>query len=713
MTVQTNTNVANFLGNGAATYPIGFKFNSAADLVVQKTVIATGVTTTLTLNSDYSVAGAGVEEGGSITFSQAPTSAESIKVTRVVDLLQLTDLRNQGKFYAEVHEEVFDKLVMIDQQQQTEIDDANAKSDEAVATANEANAKSDQAVAKADQNLVDMQAQYDAFEQGASLVVIGDYAAGLVVDGYNKVFRKDGEFYRAKAELTLPYPLNGDWAVDAPKFVSVGDAVLRQDLAGAGGAAMIGRGAQVVDSIAALRTLSRLSASKSAFVTGYYSPGDGGGGAYYLDTGDTSGTDNGGTVIVGADGGRWKLSQGRHVSVLQFGAKADGSTDSSANVAAAISALGYAFLPADAGTYVFGGLSLAAGKRIYSDGKAYVKLPATASYGVRVTAFAGGSVGLQGQYASIEGIHFDGTACPASTTAIRFGTSSGNVFGFRGRNLMFSNLGEAIGDEDHATNYVVDVFFEDCTCILTRGRQVFNRRSRGFFTFRDFRIDHTYNSTQVTWGGAYFGDVIGLELEKFDVVGPVTPDAVYQEAAVGVTIVGAAGSASVWLRRLLIDNTRGPGLSINNITNVFGVDTVIFQNLGGAMELVSVTKSEFVNTKIVGGKGLAGAPASANGLSMSSCTSVTFNGLEVEECTGSGVVLVSCADCNIIGGYSNSNTEWGFIETTAATRNLRSGVRALSNAAGSLTQIGAQSATTNWWPNSGSFIQQTFGAATI
>lgn len=233
MTVQTNTNVASFLGNGAATYPIGFKFNSAADLVVQKTVIATGVTTTLTLNSDYSVAGAGVEEGGSITFSQAPTSAESIKVTRVVDLLQLTDLRNQGKFYAEVHEAVFDKLVMIDQQQQTEIDDANAKSDEAVATANAANAKSDQAVAKAAQNLIDMQAQYDAFEQGAALYVIGDYAAGLVISAYNKIFRKDGEFYRAAASLDLPYTLTGNWATESVNFVSVGDDVLRQDLANA------------------------------------------------------------------------------------------------------------------------------------------------------------------------------------------------------------------------------------------------------------------------------------------------------------------------------------------------------------------------------------------------------------------------------------------------------------------------------------------------
>lgn len=235
MTVQTSTNVAGFVGNGVTTsFPIAFKFNSSADLIVEATNTVTGVTTTLSLNSDYTVAGAGDENGGTIAFTAAPLSTETVKVTRHVDLLQLTDLRNQGKFYAEVHEDVFDKLVMIDQQQQTEINTANDKSDEALEVANAASGKSDQAVAKADQNLVDMQAQYDAFEQGASLVVIGDYAAGLVVDAYNKVFRKDGEFYRAKAALTLPYPLNGAWAVDAPNFVSVGDAVLRQELANGG-----------------------------------------------------------------------------------------------------------------------------------------------------------------------------------------------------------------------------------------------------------------------------------------------------------------------------------------------------------------------------------------------------------------------------------------------------------------------------------------------
>jgi hypothetical protein len=45
-------------------------------------------------------------------------------VTRVVDILQLTDLRNQGKFFAEVHEDAFDLLTMIAQQHESGIKSA-------------------------------------------------------------------------------------------------------------------------------------------------------------------------------------------------------------------------------------------------------------------------------------------------------------------------------------------------------------------------------------------------------------------------------------------------------------------------------------------------------------------------------------------------------------------------------------------------------------
>jgi hypothetical protein len=287
------------------------------------------------------------------------------------------------------------------------------------------------------------------------------------------------------------------------------------------------------------------------------------------------------------------------------------------------------------------------------------------------------------------------------------------VFGFRCSNVDFKNCGEAVGDESHATNYVVDVYFQDCYCFFSRGRQVYSRRSRGFFTFRDFKIDHTYNTTQVTWEGARFEDVIGIELEKFDVVGPVIPTSTYQAGATGLTIIGVFGSASAWLRRVLVDNTRGPGISISDIHNVFGVDVSSFQNLGPAMALSRVSKAILTNTKIVGGVGLTGAAPNAHGVAMVSCTGVTFNGLEVESNTGSGVVQASCTDCNIIGGYSNSNSGYGYLEDTAATRNLRTGVRALSNGTASLVQVGATCATTNWWSNGGSFLASTTGAITV
>ena len=122
---------------------------------------------------------------------------------------------------------------------------------------------------------------------------------------------------------------------------------LRADLADSAsvskGAALVARAGQVVDSIAALRLLLKTSASTTAFVTGYYTKGDGGGGDYYLDAADVVSADNGGTVIVAADGGRWKLAiMGYTVSIRQFGAKGDSNgttgngTDDTAAVQAAV-----------------------------------------------------------------------------------------------------------------------------------------------------------------------------------------------------------------------------------------------------------------------------------------------------------------------------------------------------------------------------------------
>ncbi|MDN7825086.1 hypothetical protein QZN01_20755 [Burkholderia cenocepacia] len=84
----------------------------------------------------------------------------------------------------------------------------------------------------------------------------------------------------------------------------------------------------VLSSIASLRQLSHWL-SGAVFVTGYYSAHDGGGGAYQYDPNDTTSIDNGGTVIVAADGGRWKLQAIGPISVKQFGAHGDNTTDDS------------------------------------------------------------------------------------------------------------------------------------------------------------------------------------------------------------------------------------------------------------------------------------------------------------------------------------------------------------------------------------------------
>ena len=92
-----------------------------------------------------------------------------------------------------------------------------------------------------------------------------------------------------------------------------------------------------VDSVAALRNVTKIK-NKIARTSGYYAAGDGGNGDYWLDASDTSSADNGFTVIVAADGGRWKLQGDAFgwYNAKQAGAKIDGSTDDTAAIQNAV-----------------------------------------------------------------------------------------------------------------------------------------------------------------------------------------------------------------------------------------------------------------------------------------------------------------------------------------------------------------------------------------
>ena len=123
MTMSSLVNRNDYVGNGATSvYAYGFKIFSNTDLLV--TVRDDNdVETTLVLTTDYTVSGVGDTLGGNVTLVAGNLTTDyALTIRRVRPLTQLADIRNQGDFFAETHEDAFDKMVMVDQQQQNEID---------------------------------------------------------------------------------------------------------------------------------------------------------------------------------------------------------------------------------------------------------------------------------------------------------------------------------------------------------------------------------------------------------------------------------------------------------------------------------------------------------------------------------------------------------------------------------------------------------------
>lgn len=84
--------------------------------------------------------------------------------------------------------------------------------------------------------------------------VVGDYAAGLVLSNRNQGFRYLGDIYLPGDGITLPYTTTGVGAAEVATFRSVGDAILRSDLATTldplKGAALVGyKGRTVADEL--------------------------------------------------------------------------------------------------------------------------------------------------------------------------------------------------------------------------------------------------------------------------------------------------------------------------------------------------------------------------------------------------------------------------------------------------------------------------------
>lgn len=109
-----------FIGTGSAySFPFAFKVFAASDVQVLQTETATGITSTLVLDSAYSVtlnADQDVNPGGSVSLRSVLASGYTLMLVSAVPYTQGADFQNLGGFYPKVLNAALDKLTALVQQ---------------------------------------------------------------------------------------------------------------------------------------------------------------------------------------------------------------------------------------------------------------------------------------------------------------------------------------------------------------------------------------------------------------------------------------------------------------------------------------------------------------------------------------------------------------------------------------------------------------------
>lgn len=116
MALATATSRNDYIGNGSTSvYSYSFRIVSDSDLLVTKADTSL-VETTLVLNTDYTVSGAGTSSGSITLLAGNLPASYKLTIRRVRPVTQGADIRNQGSIFPEDIEDIADQAVMIGQQ---------------------------------------------------------------------------------------------------------------------------------------------------------------------------------------------------------------------------------------------------------------------------------------------------------------------------------------------------------------------------------------------------------------------------------------------------------------------------------------------------------------------------------------------------------------------------------------------------------------------
>lgn len=298
MTVSSEVGRNDYIGNGStASYDFTFKVFEDADLLVV-VVDADGAETELTLGTHYAVTGAGEAAGGSIALvagfdwmdaSGFLSTGYTLSILRDLEIVQETDLKNQGRYYAEDVEAVADRSRMIDLQQQEQID----------RSLQAPRGEPGSAAARTLPTVANRASMYLAFDaDGNPMASPGTNGVAASTFGATLVDDADEAAARATLGGVIPSVLN----------------------------------------LAALKALSGTNLAGYVQMAGYATAGDGGQGLFRWVAADAATANDGTIVQPTAGGGRFYRMFAGEINVRWFGAVGDGVIDDGARFLAAVNA---------------------------------------------------------------------------------------------------------------------------------------------------------------------------------------------------------------------------------------------------------------------------------------------------------------------------------------------------------------------------------------